>query len=166
MGRRGSPQRRRDGRRPDQDGHPRRSLARSLAALGSLHGGDRGVGEVAGEERGTGPGATDGAGVDETVDAPTGDPGSGDRTADRHQGRPQRQQPADLRHRPTNELVILVFTAVVGVILLVGTFGVLAVELIHPSRDTDLILGMIFDVSKVLIGAIIGYAAGRSASSN
>lgn len=62
--------------------------------------------------------------------------------------------------------MILVFTAVVGVILLVGTFGVLAVELIHPSRDTDLILGMIFDVSKVLIGAIIGYAAGRSASSN
>jgi len=67
-----------------------------------------------------------------------------------------------LMERSTAEIVILLISSVVVVILILATVGVLLVELIHPDRDTDAVLSMLFDIVKVLVGAIIGYAAGRA----
>lgn len=69
-----------------------------------------------------------------------------------------------LGERPTGDIVMLIMTAVIGFVVLLGATGTMIVEIIHPERDTDNIINLLYDIVKVLIGAIIGFAAGRKAA--
>lgn len=66
-----------------------------------------------------------------------------------------------LRERTTGEIVILMLAFVVVVTILMATLTVTLIELIYPDQDTDSTVRMINDTTNVILGAVIGYVAGR-----
>jgi hypothetical protein len=63
--------------------------------------------------------------------------------------------------RPTGELVVLLFTVVVSAILLLSAVGVFALALFIPATDTDTSVRTVGAIVNTIIGALIGYVAGR-----
>ena len=63
-------------------------------------------------------------------------------------------------NRPTGELVVLIFAATLGLVLVALGVGLVALELTHPERDSGPALAALGNVVTVLAGASIGYLAG------
>jgi hypothetical protein len=64
--------------------------------------------------------------------------------------------------RTTGEIVLLMLTSTVALLLLIAGLGVTVFELVHPGRaELTGVVASLFDVMKVIIGAVLGYAAGR-----
>lgn len=68
----------------------------------------------------------------------------------------------NLESRTTGEIVMLILTVVAAFILVVGAIGIMMVELLYPEQDTDPVIAMMFDITKVIVGAVIGFAAGKA----
>jgi NhaP-type Na+/H+ or K+/H+ antiporter len=61
--------------------------------------------------------------------------------------------------RTTSELIVLMMAGVICFTVIIGATGVALVEILHPEMDTDVVLAMINDVVRVMLGAVIGYSA-------
>jgi hypothetical protein len=68
-----------------------------------------------------------------------------------------------LRNRSTTDLVVLAIIAIVGVILILTSVGVMLVEIFHPEVDTDPIIEAESEILAVLVGALVGFVGGRHA---
>jgi hypothetical protein len=66
-----------------------------------------------------------------------------------------------LRDRPTADLVVLGLALVVGFSVVATTVGALLLRIVDPSADLTKIGARLADVTNTLIGAIVGYLAGR-----
>ena len=67
-----------------------------------------------------------------------------------------------LRDRPTSDLVIVFLAAIVGFVMVVMVVGVMVLKIAHPDEDVDANLRVIADVLTVLVGAVVGYVAGKA----
>jgi len=66
-----------------------------------------------------------------------------------------------LRDRPTADLVVLGLAVVVAFSVVVSTIGAVVLVIADPSADLSKIGARLADVTNTLIGAIVGYLAGR-----
>lgn len=66
----------------------------------------------------------------------------------------------NFRDRPTPEVVLLILTTVVAALMVTAPIGILLVILIRPDVNVGGVVSSLFDVMKVIIGAVVGYAAG------
>jgi P pilus assembly chaperone PapD len=66
-----------------------------------------------------------------------------------------------LYERTTGEIVILMLAFVVVVTILMATVTVAVIEIVYPDQNTDETVRMINDTTNVILGAVIGYVAGR-----
>jgi hypothetical protein len=68
---------------------------------------------------------------------------------------------AKLRDRPTADLVVLLLTAMVLFVIGFALVGVVVIEVTSSSIDVAKIAGRIAAFTNTIIGAIVGYLAGR-----
>lgn len=66
-----------------------------------------------------------------------------------------------LRDRPTADLVVLFLAAVVGVTIIGSTLGLFFASWLGADVDLGKVGARLADVTNTLIGAIVGYLAGR-----
>lgn len=71
-----------------------------------------------------------------------------------------------LRDRPTPDLIVLFLAAIVGVLMIGAMFSVVYLEAVHAAVDLDKLSSRLADVTNTLIGAIVGYLAGRGVDPN
>lgn len=67
-----------------------------------------------------------------------------------------------LSERPTPDLVVMFLAGVVGLIMLITTLAVIFIAIYQPTVDDSKVIQRIGTLVSNLIGAIIGYMAGRS----
>jgi hypothetical protein len=67
-----------------------------------------------------------------------------------------------LRERPTADLIVIVLTGVVTVILLIAVVGVILLEVYRPETDIQALAARVGTLVSSLVGAIVGYIAGRN----
>lgn len=70
------------------------------------------------------------------------------------------------RDRPTADLVVLYLAGVVGTILIITTLAVIFIALFHPQADEGRVIQRIGTLVSNIIGAIIGYMAGRGVTTS
>lgn len=66
-----------------------------------------------------------------------------------------------LRDRPTADLVVMWLAGIVGVCVIGSLLGALVLRITDTTADLDKIAARLADVLNTLIGAIVGYLAGR-----
>ena len=66
-----------------------------------------------------------------------------------------------LANRPTADLVVLLLAGLVAVIVVTAVAGVLVIALVRPRADVGGVVHSLSDVTNTLIGAVVGYIAGR-----
>lgn len=66
-----------------------------------------------------------------------------------------------LRDRPTPDLVVLILSGVVAFTVGAAVFGGVWLKLADPGYDLERLGARLADVTNTLIGAIVGYLAGR-----
>ena len=71
-----------------------------------------------------------------------------------------------LRDRPTADLVVLGLAVVVAFSVVVSTLGAIVLKIVEPHTDLTKIGARLADVTNTLIGAIVGYLAGRGIDPN
>lgn len=69
-----------------------------------------------------------------------------------------------LGDKPIADLVLLSFIVMLGVLLVVSVTGLALLAVFRPDLDLSPILGQLGNVLSVMIGAILGYVAGRRAA--
>ena len=70
-----------------------------------------------------------------------------------------------LRDRSTSDLVVIFLAGLVGFMLVVSILGIIALEMIDYHINTDLAVARISAIVNTLVGSIIGFVAGKGASS-
>lgn len=68
-----------------------------------------------------------------------------------------------LRDRPTPEVVVLVLATTVAILLVVSVVLVGVLEITHPESDTSGAVASITNTITLLVGAVVGFLAGRAA---
>jgi hypothetical protein len=71
------------------------------------------------------------------------------------------QRPIRLRDRPTADLIVLFLAGVVGFSIIGSTVGIFIANAAGVDVDFDKWGARLADVTNTLIGAIVGYLAGR-----
>jgi hypothetical protein len=71
-----------------------------------------------------------------------------------------------LRDRTTADVVTLLFATTVTTALILAAVTIAVVEVTSPETDTTLITENLYDVLKILLGAVLGYLAGRAPRSS
>jgi hypothetical protein len=66
-----------------------------------------------------------------------------------------------LGDRPTPDLVVMALVAIVAVLLVGSMVAVVILEATNHEADLPALAGKLADVTNTLIGAIVGYVAGR-----
>lgn len=66
-----------------------------------------------------------------------------------------------LRDRPTSDLIVLFLALVVGLLAIGAMLSVAILLAAHAHVDYDKLSARLADVTNTLIGAIVGYLAGR-----
>ena len=66
-----------------------------------------------------------------------------------------------IKGRPTGEVAVLLLTCLVVFILVIFSLAVTISIFVNPDRPTDTAVGQIFDILTVILGAVVGYIAGR-----
>lgn len=59
--------------------------------------------------------------------------------------------------RSTREIVLIIFAATVGAVLVLTVGGLLTIELVHPEADTGPGLEAAWNVASLMLGGITGY---------
>lgn len=63
--------------------------------------------------------------------------------------------------KPTHEIVLLVLVCTLAATVLLTGAGIFIVALIQPERDTSTSIALLGNVVASLLGAVLGYMAGR-----
>lgn len=69
-----------------------------------------------------------------------------------------------LSDRPTADLVLIILTSVVGLSILLAGVGLFVLALVHPDWPLADALAGFGQVLGLLIGAVLGYLAGKGRS--
>lgn len=64
--------------------------------------------------------------------------------------------------RPTGDLVVLMLAAMVALVALLSATAVLVLAVLDPARDLTLAIQGITDFMGIIVGAVVGFVAGRS----
>jgi hypothetical protein len=67
-----------------------------------------------------------------------------------------------LRDRPTAELIVIWLTGLVAFILVISIIGIFLLAIFRPEVDIVGLTARVATLTSSLIGAIIGYVAGRN----
>lgn len=67
-----------------------------------------------------------------------------------------------LNDRPVPEIVVVIVAATVGVLLVAAVVLVGVLEIQHPETDTESAITSITNTITLLVGAVVGFLAGRS----
>lgn len=70
-------------------------------------------------------------------------------------------EPKRLRDRPTADLIVMFLAFLVGVCVVGSLVAIVLARFTNPGVDLDKAAARIADVTNTLIGAIVGYLAGR-----
>lgn len=73
---------------------------------------------------------------------------------------------ARFRDRPTADLVVVGLAMVVGFSIVAWTIGAIVLRIAEPTANLDKVAARLADVTNTLIGAIVGYLAGRGVNGN
>jgi uncharacterized membrane protein YraQ (UPF0718 family) len=68
----------------------------------------------------------------------------------------------DLSHRPTTEVVVILFTMLICVVMLIVTVGAISFKMIHPEQDITKATEAINNMLSTIIGALVGFISGRA----
>lgn len=68
----------------------------------------------------------------------------------------------NLRNRPTADLVVIFLAGIIGFVIITGVIGALVLALVRPGVNPVSIVNLIGDVTNTLIGAVVGFIAGRN----
>jgi hypothetical protein len=68
------------------------------------------------------------------------------------------------RDRPTADLIVIVLTGLVATIILVSVAGIFLLEVFRPEVNVEKLAARIGTIISTLVGAIVGYVAGKSNS--
>jgi len=71
-----------------------------------------------------------------------------------------------LRDRPTSDLIVIALTAVVAGMLIIGVIGVMLLSIFRPHANIEALTTRLGTLASSLVGAIVGYLAGRNVPSN
>lgn len=71
-----------------------------------------------------------------------------------------------LRDRPTSDLIVLFLAGMIGVAVLLGVLGLVALKIAQPDEDIDSSVKVIGDVLTVALGAVVGFVGGRAVGVN
>jgi hypothetical protein len=63
--------------------------------------------------------------------------------------------------RSTRDIVLLIFAATVGLVLVLAVAGVLLVELLHPDVDTSVAVTGVTHTLGVIVGVTVGFMLGK-----
>lgn len=66
-----------------------------------------------------------------------------------------------MTHRSTSDLIALMLTATVGIVVVLTTIVVLAVQITEPEEDVTDAADAIGKIIAVIVGVIAGFIAGR-----
>ncbi len=66
--------------------------------------------------------------------------------------------------KPIADLVLLVFVIILGVMVVASMIGLAALAVFRPDLDLEPALSQFGHVMSVMVGAILGYVAGRRAA--
>jgi hypothetical protein len=70
--------------------------------------------------------------------------------------------PSDrIRDRPTSDLIVFGFAATVMMVILTAVICGTIWRINDPNADIDALVGWVGDLTNTLIGAVVGYLAGR-----
>ena len=67
-----------------------------------------------------------------------------------------------LSDRPTADLVVLFLAGVIGVILIITTLACIWIAIFNPHADESRVIQRIGSLLANMLGAIVGYMAGRA----
>lgn len=70
-----------------------------------------------------------------------------------------------LSERPTADLVMLIITLLIALSILLTGAGVFLLALFHPEYNMQAVLSAFAEVIGLMIGAVLGYLAGKGRSS-
>jgi hypothetical protein len=65
--------------------------------------------------------------------------------------------------RPVRDLVVLIMVVTVSAVLLVSVVGLVTIQLFRPETDSSAVAGALGHVVQILVGAVLGFLAGRGA---
>ncbi len=74
--------------------------------------------------------------------------------------------PSRFRDKPTADLIVIFLAALVGIIMLLMSITLIVVEIWYPDHDITTLATRVGTLTSSLIGAIIGYLAGRGVTPN
>jgi purine-cytosine permease-like protein len=69
-----------------------------------------------------------------------------------------------LRERPTSDLVIVFMAGIIGLCVILGVLGLVALKIADPDEDIDTSVKVIGDILTVMLGAVIGFVAGKAST--
>lgn len=72
--------------------------------------------------------------------------------------------PSRLRTRSTSDLIVMFLAALVAVVILVTLVGGIIWRINDPDADLDQLVKWVGDLTGTLVGAVVGYLAGKGAS--
>lgn len=70
------------------------------------------------------------------------------------------------RERPASDIVVIGILIIVGLLTTIGAAGILTVEVIRPSANTDPAIEAETEILAVLVGALVGFVGGRAQGRN
>lgn len=71
-----------------------------------------------------------------------------------------------LRDRPTSDLVVIFLAGMIGVAVLLGVLGLVALKIADPKENIDSSVKVIGDILTVALGAVVGFVGGRAVGAN
>jgi hypothetical protein len=67
-----------------------------------------------------------------------------------------------VRDRPTADLVVIFFAAMIGFVMLIGVLGLVVLKIARPDEDINSSVRVIGDLLTVALGAVIGFVGGKA----
>jgi nitrate reductase gamma subunit len=71
-----------------------------------------------------------------------------------------------LRDRPTSDLIVIFLAGMIGVAVLLGVLGLVALKIAQPDENIDSSVKVIGDILTVALGAVVGFVGGRAVGVN
>ena len=65
-------------------------------------------------------------------------------------------------HRSTTDIVIIIFAAMVGIMLVIGMVGLLVLKFYRPELNVQAGTEAIVNIITTIVGALVGFIGGRA----
>jgi hypothetical protein len=68
----------------------------------------------------------------------------------------------DLAHRPTTEIVVILFTLLICTVLIITVLAITVQKTLYPEQDLSKAGDAVFNMISTIIGALVGFISGRA----